>query len=102
MSLGWTVVGTIAQLMLALFLFMLVVFSASGVANDGSLGKFQLGILNLSIFLLPALCVLSALIVCMLHWRGAGAMAYWWYALPLVGTAVYLGYVIVLGRGAGP
>jgi hypothetical protein len=98
MSFGWTVVGTFAQLMLAIFLFMLVVFSAGGLANGASLGRFQLGILNLSIYLLPALCILSAIIVAYLQWRGGGAWSYGWYAMPLVATVLYLGYAIMLGR----
>jgi hypothetical protein len=100
MSFGWTVVGTIAQLMLALFLFMLVVFSASGIANAASLGKFQLGILNVSMYVLPALCVVSALIVLYLQRHGGGVVSYWWYTMPLAATGLYLVYAIVLGRYA--
>jgi hypothetical protein len=98
MSFGWTLAGTIAQLMLALFLFMVVVFSAGGIANGTSLDKFQLGVLNLSMYLLPALCVLSALVVVYLQWRGGGAMSYWWYAMPLVATMLYLVYAVILSR----
>jgi hypothetical protein len=98
MSFGWTLIGTIAQLMLALFLFMVVVFSASGIANGASLGKFQMGVLNLSMYVLPALCVLSAIIVVYLHRHGGSAMSYWWYAMPLAATGLYLAYAISLGR----
>jgi len=102
MSFGWTLAGTIAQLMLALFLFMVVVFSAGGIANGASLDKFQLGILNASMYVLPALCVLSALIVVYLQWHGGGAMSYWWYAMPLAATVLYLAYAIILGRSVTP
>ncbi len=98
MSFGWTLAGTILQLMLANFLFMLVAFSGGGLASGGSLGKRRLGVLNLSLFLLPGLCVLSACIVIFLHWRGGGAISYAWYALPLVATAFYVVYVTVLSR----
>lgn len=98
MSFGWTLFGTIAQLLLAYFLFMVVVFSAAGIANGSQLGKLQLGILNLSIFLLPALCVLSAAIVVYLHRHGGSAASYGWYAMPLAATALYLGYAIILGH----
>jgi hypothetical protein len=98
MSFGWTLTGTILQLMLANFLFMLVAFSGGGLASGGSLGKRQLRILDLSLLLLPALCVLSACIVICLHWRGGGAMSYAWYALPLVATVFYVGYVTALSR----
>ena len=79
------------------FGFMLVAFSGGGLASDNSLGKRRIGILNLSLFLLPALCVLSACIVIWLHWRG-GAISYAWYALPLVTTVFYVAYVTALGR----
>jgi hypothetical protein len=98
MSFGWTLLGTIAQLMLAPFLFMFVAFSAGGIANGASLDKLQLGLLNLSMFLLPALCVLSALIVMYLQRHGGGVLSYWWYTMPLAATALYLVYAIILGR----
>ena len=100
MSLTWTLLGTLAELALAGFLFMLVVFSAGGLANGAALGRFALGVLNLSMFLLPALCVLSAGIVIWLHLHGAGSAAYAWYALPLAATALYLACVVMLGRAA--
>ena len=98
MSFGWTLAGTIMQLMLANFLFMLVAFSGGGLASGNSPGKRRIGILNLSLFLLPALCVSSACIVIWLHWRGGGAMSCAWYAMPLVATAFYVAYVTVLSR----
>lgn len=98
MSLTWTVLGTIAQLLLAYFLFMVVVFSAGGIANGVTLGRVQLGILNLSVFVLPGLCVLSAAIVVFLHLRAGSATSYWWYAMPLGATLLYLAYAVWLGR----
>lgn len=98
MSFGWTLFGTITQLLLAYFLFMLVVFSAAGLANGSQLGKLQLGILNLSIYLLPLLCVLSAAIVVYLYRHGGSAASYEWYAMPLAATVLYLGYAIILGH----
>lgn len=100
MSIGWTLAGTVAQLMLALFLFMLVVFSASGIAHGAALDKLQMGLLNLSMYLLPALCVLSALIVVYLHWHGGSAMSYWWYTMPLAAAVLYLVYAVMLSQYA--
>jgi hypothetical protein len=94
MSFGWTLAGTIAQALLALFLYMLVIFSAGGIANAITLNKLQMGVLNASIYLLPALCALSAIIVLYLHRTGGSAMSYCWYAMPLVGTVMYLAYVV--------
>jgi hypothetical protein len=100
MSLTWTVLGTFGQLLLAYVLFMLVAFSAGGLANGMTLGKLHSGILNASIFVLPGLCVASAVIVIGLHVAGASASAYAWYALPLAATAAYLAYLAALGRHA--
>ncbi len=100
MSFGWTLAGTIAQLMLGYFLFMLVAFSAGGVVNGGTLSRQQLCVLDLSIYLLPALCVLSAAIVIYLHRHGGHTVSYGWYGMPLMATAMYLRYVIVLSRGS--
>ncbi|GLQ96166.1 hypothetical protein [Dyella mobilis] len=98
MTLGWTLLGTIVQMGLVPFLFMVVVFSASSIGNDGSLGKFHTGLLNLCIFALPAISALSALIVIFLHWHGGGAESYWWYAMPVVATVLYLVYAITLAH----
>jgi hypothetical protein len=39
---------------------------------------------------------LSAVIVLVLHWQGAGATSYAWYALPLGATVLYLVYFRIL------
>lgn len=96
MSFGWTLLGTIGQLMLANFLFMLVVFSGGGIVTGNQLSRLQLKILDLSMFALPAACALSVVIVIYLHWRGGSAMSYWWYAMPLAATALYLAYFTAL------
>jgi hypothetical protein len=98
MSLPWIILGTIAQLMLALFLFMLVVFSGGGLVTGNKFSKIQMDILNLSMFVLPGACIVSVVVVWMLYWHGAGVSAYWWYALPLAATGAYLAYAISLGR----
>lgn len=98
MTLGWTIFGTVAQLMLGFFLFMLVVFSASGIGNAGKLGRIELSILSLSMFALPATCAVSALAVLYLYWHGGGAASYWWYGFPLAVTALYLAYAICLSK----
>lgn len=98
MSLTWTILGTIFQLMLACFLFMVVVFSAAGIGNSTQLDRFQLNVLNLSMYVLPATCAVSAGIVVYLHGHGGSAASYWWYAMPLAATVLYLFYAIVLGH----
>lgn len=98
MSFTWTLLGTIGQLLLAYLLFMLVAFSACGFGSGGQLGKADVRILNLSIYLLPAMCVLSAGIVIGLHLLGGGVASYGWYVLPLAGMLLYVAYTTMLSR----
>lgn len=98
MSLGWTLLGTIGQLALANFMFMLAVFTGGGLASTTSRSRSVLRVLDLSMYLLPALCVLSAAIVICLHWLGGSAASYAWYAMPLVGALLYVAYVRALCR----
>jgi hypothetical protein len=102
MSVVWTLLGTFAQVMLGMLMFMGVVFSASAFGNNASLSKFQVGVLTSFIYLLPALCALSALIVIYLHWRGGSATSYWWYAMPFAGPLIYLGYIFTISRYVDP
>lgn len=99
MTFGWTLLGTFGQLLLAYLLFMLVAFSGGGLANGQSLRPGQLKVLDLSIFALPGACGLSVLIVLCLQISGGGGWSYAWYALPLLATVLYLGYLrILIGR----
>jgi hypothetical protein len=99
MTIGWTLAGTVGQLLLAVWLFMAVVFSAAGIGNGVALGKLQLAIFNASVFIIPGLCVLSAGIVVYLHMHGAGASSYWWYLMPLGAMAVYFAYALACAKG---
>lgn len=98
MSIGWTLLGTFGQLMLAYLLFMLVAFSAGGLVSGGQFRRVQVKFLDLSLFVLPGTCGLCAVIVLYLHWAGGSARSYWWYALPLAATTLYFAYFSVLVR----
>jgi hypothetical protein len=98
MSPGWTLLGTLGQLMLAYLLFMLAVFTGGGLASGHRFSVFQVKILDLSMFVLPGTCGLSALIVCFLHWQGCSAWSYGWYALPLAAAAAYRCFVNAMVR----
>ncbi|MEO7129399.1 MAG: hypothetical protein ABI040_11160 [Rhodoferax sp.] len=100
MSLAGMVLGTILQLMLAFFLFMLVAVSGGGASDGAAPDKVQIGILNFSLYALPATCLVSAGIVLYLYLHGSGPSSYWWHGLPLVATALYVVYVLNLGSGA--
>lgn len=99
MSFGWTVAGTVGQLMLGYFLFMLVVFSACGLGDGAKLSRLACVILDKSMYVVPALCPLSAVIVIYLHRHGDGPASYLWYAMPLGGAALYLSYFAALVQG---
>lgn len=87
MTWGWVVAGTLAQLMLGLFLFMLVVFSASSMDGVGKLAGVHSKILTLSLFGLPATCVVSAGMLIHLYRTGGGPSSWWWHAVPLAAAA---------------
>ena len=98
MSIGWTLLGTFGQLMLGYLLFMLVAFSAGGLVSGNQFRRAQVKVLDLSLFVLPGACGLSALIVLYLQWVGGSARSYGWYVLPLIATALYFVYFSVLVR----
>ena len=98
MSWGWTLLGTVGQMMLALVLFMLAAFSGGGLASGRALRRGQLRVLDGALFALPGVCGLSAIVVLFLQWAGGGAWAYAWHALPLAATVLYLAYVGRLAR----
>lgn len=100
MSILWTLLGTFGQLILAYVLFMLVAFSGGGLVSNGQIRRGQVKILDLSLFVLPGACALSAVIVLCLHWLSGSARSYWWYALPLVMTVLYFAYFHSLIRQA--
>lgn len=98
MSLSWTVLGSIGQLLLAYLLFMAAAFSGAGVVNGPPLDKRSLAVMNAAMFLLPGACVLAATIVVALYLAGAGPAAYWWFALPLVPATLHVACLRRLGR----
>ncbi len=93
MTLGWVITGTIFQLLLAYFMFLLVVFGFSAIGSTHRPKPFDFVVLDSAIYSVPASCGLSALIVIGLFNADAGAFSYRWYALPLVVFASYLLYI---------
>lgn len=102
MSLAGIILGTILQLMLAYVMFMLVAFSPFGAGAGGGAkpSDLQMGIINFSLYALPATCLVSAGIMVYLYLHGSGPSSYWWHGLPLVAAALYVFYVLNLGGGA--
>lgn len=98
MTLFWVVTGTVLQIFLAYFLFMLAAFAGGGLANGNSLKPIQIKILDMSLFALPGLCVLSAGIVIVLYNQGASANSYWWYLMPVIAAVTYFKYAMKVGK----
>jgi hypothetical protein len=99
MSLTWIIIGSVAQLFLAFFLFMVVAFSAAGIMNNGPVGPVHSFVLNLSIYALPLLCFISAGIVISHYYRGGSNLqVYWWYLVPVVAAVIYLVYAVKLNK----
>jgi hypothetical protein len=94
MSLGWVAAGTFGQGMLGMWLFMLMAFSSGSIANGQSLSRGQSLFLDLAILALPASCAVSAVAVIYLFITDAGALSYWWYALPVALAAAYWVYAM--------
>ncbi|OOG66388.1 hypothetical protein B0E46_02665 [Rhodanobacter sp. B04] len=98
MTSGWVTLGTLGQLALAGFQFMLVIVSASSLGAGPALGKLESATLNALIYVLPATSIASAAIVLYLYRHGGSSAGYWWYALPLAATLGYLVYVVGLSH----
>lgn len=96
MSLVWVILGTLAQLMLAGFLFMLVGFSAGAAANNNDLSELHETILTAFLWTLPGLCFGSAGTVIYYFTAGGGVNTYWWYMMPIVAAIIYIIYLVKL------
>ena len=98
MTLGWVITGTIGQFLLAYMLFLLSVFGFSAVCNTHPTRRVDVSVLNSALYVTPASCVLSAVVVMVLYRAGSGAMAYLWYAAPLFVFSGYWVYTMLFIR----
>lgn len=98
MSFTGVIIGTLVQLGLAGFLFMATIFTGAGIGNVNQLSDAQMSVLTLSIYVLPGSCVVSGIIVWWAYRNQSGAIAYWWYALPLLLAAAYFVYAMILNQ----
>ncbi len=96
MSLFWVVCSVVGQLSLAFMLFMLVAFSAGGIANAGGVSARDMLLLNVSLYVLPLLCLVSAGLMIHGYLSGASARAYWWHLLPIPPAIAYVLFALSL------
>jgi hypothetical protein len=90
MSLFWVVASVVAQLGLAMMLFLLVAFSGGGIANQDNVSRSVLLVIDVSLYVLPLLCLASAGLMIHGYLSGATARAYGWHLLPLPAAVAYV------------
>ena len=93
MSLAWIILGAIFQFFLFGFLFMLTAFAGGAAANEKELSDFQITILNLSIYVLPCLSLLSIGITIFQYNHGGTCSSYWWHGMPIAAAILYIMYL---------
>ena len=96
MKKGWVIFGTIMQLFMALITFFMTVFSGGGFVNKGGVSDIDIQILEISILILPSLCLIAILMVFIKYSNGASAKAYLWHGLPILGWLIYYCYTSTL------
>ncbi|MFN7444715.1 MAG: hypothetical protein ACK5RC_06000 [Curvibacter sp.] len=100
MSLFWVVCGVVAQLSLGCVLFMLVAFSAGGIANAGGVSPRDMLLLNAALYVLPLLCLVSAGLIVYGYVSGASARTYGWHLLPLPAAVAYILFALSLSSAS--
>ncbi|QRN94176.1 hypothetical protein JRI60_34220 [Archangium violaceum] len=91
MSLIGLLVSLFLQCCLGTWLFMVVAFSAGGLANGRTLPAWQTRMLDLSLLAVPASSAVVALGMLALYLAGSPWLSWWWNALPVgVGLVYFL------------
>lgn len=98
MSLPALLIGLLGQAVLALFLFMIVAFSAGGTANTRTLTETELAVLTASAWVLPGLCVVVGAALVVLYRSGAGPVWHTLHLVPVAAAVIYLLYTASLLR----
>jgi len=93
MSLVWLIVGIVLQAMFALFQFIAVVFAGGGAVSVDGIQPWQIRILDLSIFLLPAISVVVSLLLIVLYAMHSRYFSHWWHLVPVVCFVLYMLFV---------
>ncbi|MCH8497831.1 MAG: hypothetical protein LAT63_05110 [Marinobacter sp.] len=78
-------------------LFMFAVFAGGGAVNSGKLERWQLSVLDQSLFLLPGLSLVAGVMLVVGYMNGGSTQYYYWHLLPLAGAGAYLLFLFSLG-----
>ena len=95
MTLGWVIAGTVGQLMLAYLGLIGAIFGggAASQVRSGPLSEFENSVLTGAIYGLPALSVITAVLVIALYLADKGPWSFAWHLLPVVALVCYGWYV---------
>ncbi len=94
MSLLGLVLSVLGQFMLAMFQFMLVAFSGGALANSNKLSSWKMSVLNASLYMLPAISVMTAAALIYFYASESPYLSYKWHLLPLGATVVYFVFAV--------
>src|SRR5690554_1597948 len=88
------ILSVLFQLMLAPISFLLVIFSAAGLANSDTLTKLQSLVLDTSLLALPAIPLLTALILAILRATQSKHYHLAWNLISIVSITIYVIYAL--------
>lgn len=96
MKLSWSVAISLFCLLMASFNFMVGAFVGGGLANKGNLTKGFTTFLNLSVFIMPILCVISGVIVITAYYFEQKSGYYWVGLVPVCTIIAYFIGIAIL------
>ncbi|WP_156170376.1 hypothetical protein [Luteimonas sp. FCS-9] len=94
MPLWMLIVGCVVLVGLVGFQFMLTVFVGGALANRADPTPFQMSLLDLSIWGLPGLTLVVLGVLIALYVAKSPWLSVWWFAVPVVATAVFAGWAM--------
>ncbi|MCC7160487.1 hypothetical protein IT399_02080 [Candidatus Nomurabacteria bacterium] len=71
---------------------MINIFASGGIVNNKNLSEFTQGVLNASIFIIPVICIISAMLMTIGYFHNS-QIVYRWLLLP---PAVFIIWIIIL------
>ncbi|PZW64586.1 hypothetical protein F471_04107 [Pseudomonas sp. URMO17WK12:I1] len=98
MSLAALIIGVIAQIFFAGLQGLIVVFSASAIANNSELTPFQDRLLATLMLLLPGISLVAAGLLVVGYINSAPWLSNLWHLVPIAGFGLYSLFVLCLNR----
>lgn len=95
MSLGGLIAGVIAQCMLAGVQGMLGIFAIASIFDRRTLNAVEQAVLPHCFWLLPAVPLAVATLLVIAWFVRPTLLSYWWHALPVLTSGLFLVYAMV-------